>query len=81
MELVITPSGDIRCVYSEMLDLASFGSLTISRASHVEPNTDGHWLADLFPVAGPVLGPFEQRSQALASEQEWLSRHWLIPIE
>jgi hypothetical protein len=27
------------------------------------------------PVAGPVLGPFQLRSQALAAEQQWLTEH------
>ena len=79
MELVIDLRGTIRCVYDESLDLAALGKLSISRASHVEPDADGNWLADLSPVAGPQLGPFEQRSQALAAEQQWLQEHWLVP--
>ena len=38
------------------------------RASHVEPDADGRWWADLSPVAGPRLGPFEVRSAALDAE-------------
>jgi hypothetical protein len=42
-----------------------------------EPDASGQWLADLAPVSGPILGPFAQRSEALAAESDWLARHWL----
>ena len=77
MELVVLPSGDMRLIYSEALDLAAFGQLTIRRASHVEPDEQGQWFADLAPVAGPHLGPFACRSQALAAEEAWLTAHAL----
>lgn len=77
MELVVTPHGSIRCLYGEEIDLRSLGRLSICRASHVEPNAQGQWLADLAPLAGPTLGPFSTRSQALAAEQAWLLAHWL----
>jgi len=77
MQLVIEPGGAVRCIYGEEIDLAALGSPTISRASHVEPDQQGRWLADLFPVAGPVLGPFDVRSEALAAEHSWLETHWL----
>ena len=50
----------------------------IARASHVEPDPDGRWQADLRPVGGPVLGPFDRRSEALAAELAWLEAHWLV---
>ena len=74
MQLRIDPSGQVRCVYSEVLDLAALGALTIQRASHVEPDEQGHWWADLAPVSGPLLGPFAQRSLALAAEGAWLEQ-------
>jgi hypothetical protein len=77
MELLIAPTGSVRCVYNEMIDLHQLGVLTIARASHVEPTSDGGWLADLSPVNGPTLGPFTLRSQALQAEQEWLVTNWL----
>jgi len=79
MQLLIQADGTIRCLYDEAIDLAGLGSLTIGRASHVEPTAAGQWLADLGPVNGPVLGPFPQRSQALAAEADWLAEHWLVP--
>jgi hypothetical protein len=77
MELIITPGGAVRCVYGEAIDLTQLGSPTITRASHVEPDQYGRWLADLSPVGGPKLGPFRSRSEALAAEQNWLETNWL----
>ena len=77
MNLVISPGGEVRCIYSEEIDLRSLGPLSIRRASHVEPSNDGRWLADLSPVGGPVLGPFDLRTDALAAEVTWLEHHWL----
>jgi hypothetical protein len=77
MHLVIGTGGTVRCVYSEEIALNSLGSLLIERASHVEPNSAGGWIADLSPVGGPQLGPFSLRSEALIAEVEWLELHWL----
>jgi hypothetical protein len=79
MELIIAPSGAICCIYGEELDLHVLGRLSIRRGSHVEPDRQGQWLADLAPVGGPVLGPFRLRSDALEAERTWLERHWLVP--
>jgi len=73
MELVVDAEGVVRCIYDEALDLRELGKLQITRASHVEPDGDGFWWADLGPVAGPVLGPFRNRTGALASEIHYLS--------
>ncbi len=73
MELIIEPGGGVKCVYDEAIDLAALGQLHITRASHVEPDEHGAWWADMLPVGGPKLGPFEKRSEALATEREWLS--------
>jgi hypothetical protein len=75
--LVVASDGTIRCVYDEVLPLSALGKLAIERASHVEPDGSGQWYADLGPVAGPRLGPFSLRSQALKAEQYWLQEHWL----
>ena len=77
MQLVIEPGGVVRCIYSEAIDLAALGSPAISRASHVEPDQHGRWWADLSPVGGAVLGPFLNRSEALAAEHSWLETNWL----
>ena len=79
MILVVDRAGRVRCLYGEAIDLAALGRPTIARASHVEPDADGRWLADLRPVGGPVLGPFGRRGEALEAEAAWLEAHWLAP--
>ncbi|MGB2822916.1 MAG: hypothetical protein WBF17_18175 [Phycisphaerae bacterium] len=75
MILVIDPQGTARCLYDEAIDLTNLGSMGIRRASHVEPDDQGRWWADISPVGGPRLGPFSRRSEALAAEREWLVEH------
>jgi len=81
MELVVDAGGNVRCIYGDELDLREIGKLQITRASHVEPDRDGFWWADMGPVGGPVLGPFKNRTEALQAEREWLAKiqnhsHW-----
>jgi hypothetical protein len=73
MELFIGPTGTVRAIYDEQIDLNSLGTATITRASHVEPDDTGRWWADLSPVGGPRLGPFHRRSGALHAENDWLN--------
>ena len=77
VQMVIERSGAVRCLYSEAIDLSTLGVLNIQRASHVEPDDAGNWWADLSPVAGPKLGPFPRRSEALQAEEDWLNQHLL----
>ena len=77
MHLAISTDGTLRYVYGEAIDLHTLGQPNIRRASHVEPDGRGQWTADLTPVGGPTLGPFPQRSDALAAESQWLETHWL----
>jgi|LakMenE18May11ns_1017448.scaffolds.fasta_scaffold9765149_2 hypothetical protein len=79
MELVVDAGGDVRCIYDEALDLRELGKLQITRASHVEPDAEGCWWADMGPSGGPVLGPFRSRSDGLAAERHWL-RHDALPV-
>ncbi|QDU87958.1 hypothetical protein Pla175_13250 [Pirellulimonas nuda] len=74
LHLVVGPQGTITTLYDETLDLATLGRVSINRASHVEPDPLGHWLADLSPVDGPLLGPFAHRSEALRAERDGLLR-------
>lgn len=77
MNLLVTASGELRCVYAEAIDLTVLGKIAIVRGSHVEPTADGRWTADMSPVGGPFLGPFASRSEALKAEAEWLDANWL----
>jgi hypothetical protein len=76
MELVVDFRGQVVGLYGEAIDLGSLGVLAIRRASHIEPDEDGRWWADLFPLDGPRLGPFGRRSEALTAEETWIAA-WL----
>ena len=79
MELVVGCDGGVRCIYDEALDLREIGKLQITRASHVEPDAEGYWWADMGPVDGPVLGPYGSRTEALGAEMRWLAIAGLRP--
>ena len=78
MQLFIQLDGEVRCLYGEAIELGSLGRLSVRRASHVEPSEDGRWFADLSLVEGPLLGPFDKRSDALLAEEDWLLTSWLV---
>lgn len=73
----VTPDGTIQFIYTDDLrTLMAEGKAVTKRVSHVEPNDDGKWVADLSPVmSGLTLGPFETRAEALAAERKWLEEH------
>ena len=79
MELVVGVDGMARCIYDEVLDLLAIGKLQISRASHVEPDAEGFWWADMGPSGGPVLGPYGSRTDALEAERGWLAERIACP--
>jgi hypothetical protein len=76
---VLIKDGTVQFVYNDQIAqaLKSMGTISIRRASHVEPTEDGRWTADLSPVSGTplVLGPFSTRQEALDAEVKWLSEH------
>ena len=77
IELVIDPDGTANCIYTDDLDLAQLGEVQVRRGSHCEPDEFGRWWADLAPVAGPKLGAFAKRSDAIRAEVAWLRQHWV----
>ena len=81
-KLVVDQDGTVRFIYSDDLrGLLEVGTPSVTRASHVEPCAlgwiGGGWTADLTPVKGPVLGPFETRQEALDAEVHYLNTHVL----
>ena len=46
-----------------------------SRAAAWTRGWSGRWLADLSPSGGPTLGPFDERSQAIGAEIDWLNEN------
>ena len=75
MTLTIDPCGTVRTLYTEAIPLNEIGSLSIKRASHVEPDEAGQWFAEM--IEGPTLGPFLTRSAALAAEVDYLETNTL----
>lgn len=76
--IVVEPNGTIKMIYEDSLrSLLAEGCGRIHRVSHVEPTSSGQWEADLSPVCGPVLGPFETRQEALDAEVAYLHAHIL----
>jgi len=75
MEIYIDQAGNATCIYDEAIDLAAIGAVSIRRASHVEPDRQGRWWADMAPIGGPRLGPYSRRSEALASEKQYILSH------
>lgn len=77
INIFVGDDGSISYVYDDEVDRffrgAGFEGV-VRRASRVEP-CEGGWSADLALVGGPVLGPFEDRAQAIAEEVEWLNRN------
>ena len=63
---------NIRSNADEALALRELWTLQITRASHVEPDAEVDWWADMGPSGGPMLGLFTSRSQALEAERRWL---------
>ncbi len=78
-ELIIGPDGNVRMIYSELIEPFALGIPTIERGSHVEPDQNGCWWADLSPSNGPRLGPYPIRSRAIEAEIAWLREFWLEP--
>ena len=77
MEIVVRKNGNAHCIYGEAIPVPTLGTIEIKRASHVEPDADGKWIADLNLINGPMLGPFEHRTEALNAEVAWLKDNWL----
>ncbi len=77
MELIIDCSGRTSCICSEAINLAELGQLCIQRASYVEPDAQGRWLADLSPCRAQCSVRLPSGAKALAAEVAWLSEHWL----
>ena len=85
VDLFFGADGAARAIYTDDVDLrglaAALGTASIDRASHVEPDhawsdrSSINWWADMSPSGGPLLGPFDRRSDALAAEVAWLQEH------
>ena len=77
LDIVIEADGGVRFVADDLLAEVFDGERQVTtRVSFVEPDADSideiRWMADLAPIAGPMLGPFRTRAEALAAERNWL---------
>lgn len=80
-DVFILADGTVKFLYyDEIKPLLNIGPAQVARASHVDPEltSDGlFWFADLSPVSGPKLGPFDTRTLAIAAEVAWLTENYL----
>jgi len=66
---------EVRFIYSDyLIGLMNQGESVIKRASMVEPSNN-KWFADLSPIGGPKLGPFDTRKEALNEEVEYINNN------
>lgn len=82
VDVVILADGTVKFLYyDELKPLLDIGDVDVKRASHVDPekleNGELKWFADLAPVSGPKLGPFDTRNEAIDAEVVWLSVNYL----
>jgi hypothetical protein len=76
MLIEVRPDGGLKFIYDDTLRcLMAEGKSEIKRASEVEPTDSGKWTADLSRVGGPILGPFDNRADALSAEVAWLEQN------
>ena len=83
--ITVRVDGSMQFIYDDrLMGLMKHGKASIARVSHVEPGdpTKGQdplrWFADMAPSGQPVvLGPFDERQQALAAEVEWINSNIL----
>ncbi len=82
--ITVSPTGQAQAIYVDSPELVALmealGPAQITRASAVEPTDDNRWTADMAASGGPVLGPFDRRSEALAREVAWLRRNLKSPL-
>lgn len=77
LRLHFAPTGRAVMVYDDKARdvMDALGTATVRRASNVEPDVHGNWVADLRAVNGPATRPYRNRAFALRAEVEWLHAH------
>lgn len=77
-KISVSPKGVMQFIYTDRLaSLLQQGASRIERASHVEPDPQGGWYADMSPVGGPMLTGFALRQEALDAEVAWLEANMI----
>jgi hypothetical protein len=62
--------------YAWLLD--KYETITDHLAAADEVRNRQKWWADMLPMNGPVLGPFDTRSEALEAERVWIDEHGIL---
>lgn len=77
MKIILGVDGVVRYVYNDVIHkhMSTLGEATIKRATHVEPDENGMWYADLSPVGGEKITGFKTHKEAIDFELKWLSKH------
>ena len=73
MTLEVTPDGNIRCLYTDEIDLPQLGRLQVSRASHVEFDNHLRKWTVTSAKTGRRLHSSMTREQALEWERQYYS--------
>lgn len=69
-KLLVTPDGTIKGLYTECIDLSKFGKLHVTRASHVEFDSDcQEWVVTL--PDGKEIYRNKSREKALLFEKDY----------
>ncbi len=73
---IVVKDGKVIFIYEEtvakMFESLGFKFDNCQRVSNVEPEGNV-WYADMKPVNGPKLGPFDTRKEALDAEVAWVN--------
>lgn len=71
--LVIKPDAQMVCIYTDAIRplLDDANEVEIKRVSHVEPNEQGLWVADM--LNGTCSPPFRLREEALQWEESYIN--------
>ena len=85
IDIVITETGTARFIYSDdaadALGAPRCASCSITRASHVEPTTDGRWTADMRPAFFDLMSEQQRGAFGAAHGDEWTQRLVLGPFD
>lgn len=76
MILNFGPDGSVTGIVGSLkdglpIDLGTLGQYQTKRQG-VLVEINNEWFADMFLASGPVLGPFNSRSEAINGEIDWL---------
>ena len=75
MDIIVSfKDGVAEMIYNDNILLNDLGNINIKRASYVEPDQNGNWIADMSPIKNIKLGPYKLRSEALDAERNWLNK-------